>query len=258
MGRRQVVQVCAVVLMMAGQAWSAAAASGIGGLAVCGAAPRPESNAASPRTQPAAKTGTIPGLGHVAASLDWDRRHEITLTRGDIQVTRTYTPLTRQVEIIIAGADEQPVEIRLGGVDGFSITRGAQVLRGTSDPDALRALIGGRAGSAFRELIGTYERRLMAGGRSARLDDAHADGFLLAGAFVGALAGDPNAVGRARDLITGRIRARFRSVRFEFKDCVRDYEQYLLMIDSQRTSCLEAANSRDSWYVRAADRLGCE
>jgi hypothetical protein len=39
---------------------------------------------------------------------------------------------------------------------------------------------------------------------------------------------------------------------------VTEYEKYLLMIDQQRTDCLEAADSRDSWYARAADRLGCE
>ena len=92
----------------------------------------------------------------------------------------------------------------------------------------------------------------------ARVDDPHADGFLLAGALVASLAGDPTAVGRARDLITRRIRGNVRAARFQFKDCVTDYEQYLLMIDEQRTDCLEAANSRDSWYARAADRLGCE
>ncbi len=65
-------------------------------------------------------------------------------------------------------------------------------------------------------------------------------------------------MGRSRDLITRRIRGPVRSARVQFKDCVRDYEKYLLMIDTQRTQCLDAANGRDTWYARGADRLGCE
>ena len=61
-----------------------------------------------------------------------------------------------------------------------------------------------------------------------------------------------------RDLVNQRIRRKMMAVRFDFQDCVTDYERYLLQIDTQRTQCLEAANSRDSWYARAADRLGCE
>lgn len=259
MGTRQAVKVCAAVIVaVVVQAWAPALALANPVPPVCGEVSRGEKSTTTERAQAVARAGTIPGLGAVTASVDWDNRHQLTLAGGAFQVTRTYTPLTRQVEIIISGADEVPVEVRLGGVEGFRITKGVQVLRGTSDPDAIRALVSGRAVTAFRELIGNYERRLMAGARSPRVDDVHADGFVLAGAFVASLAGDPTAVGRARDLITRRIRGPFRNARFDFKDCVRDYEQYLLMIDEQRTSCLDAANGRDSWYARAGDRLGCE
>lgn len=260
---RQVGKVCAAMIvafgMQAGVPALAVAGSGLASmLPACGEVASAEGNVGAARRQAGARTGTIPGLGAVKASLEWDNRHELTLSGQDFQVTRRYTPVTRQTEIVISGDDEVPVEIRLGGADGFSITRGAQVVRGTADPDAIRALVGGKAVAAFRELIGNYERRLMAGPRAVRVDDVHADGFLLAGAFVGSLAGDPTAVGRARDLITRRIRGPIRAARFDFKDCVRDYEKYLLMIDSQRTMCLDAADGRDSWWVRAADRLGCE
>ena len=263
---RQAIKVCVLASVVVGQAWAPAVATAtaewpsvltVGSTPGCGETARVEEGTAK-RSQPGVKLGTIPGLGAVKASVDWDNRYELTLAGKDFQVTRSYTPVTRQTEIIISGADELPVEIRLGGVDGFSITKGAQVLRGTADPDAIRGLVSGRAVGAFRELIGNYERRLMAGGRTARPDDPHADGFLLAGAFVSSLAGDPTAMGRSRDLITRRIRGPFRSARVQFKDCVRDYEKYLLNIDDQRTSCLDAANGRDSWYARSADRLGCE
>src|SRR5688572_15748183 len=206
MGMRQSVKVW-VALAIAVQVWVpgvATATAGLPsvstvGLAACGEAVRVEAGTTR-RSQPTVKVGTIPGLGAIRAAVDWDNRHELTLAGKEFQVTRSYTPLMRQSEITISGDGEVAVEIRLGGVDGFSITRGAQVLRGTSDPDAIRALMGGRAVGAFRELIGNYERRLMAGATTARLDDPHADGFLLAGAFVSSLAGDPTAVGRSRDL----------------------------------------------------------
>jgi hypothetical protein len=204
------------------------------------------------------KTGRIPGLGTVRASIGWDNRKQLTLISDGFEVTRSFTPLTREVTLTIAGDGEEPLVVRLGGVDGIVISRGKHVVRGTSDADGIGSMLGGRAIAAFRERIGNYERQLMTGRTLARNDDPHAHGFLLAGAFVASLAGDPTAVGRARDLITQRIRAKLRAVRFDFKDCVTDYELYLLDIDTQRTQCLDAANGRDSWYARAADRLGCE
>jgi hypothetical protein len=204
------------------------------------------------------RSGQIPGLGSVAASIDWDNRKQLTLAGEGFRATRTYTPLTREVELTIAGSGETPLVVRFGGVEGFSVTRGTQVVRGTQDPAAIAALINGGAVSAFRERIGNYERRLMAWSAPSRVDDPHADGFLLAGALLSSLAGDPTAVGRARDLIMRRIRGKVRAVRFQFTDCVTEYELYLLEIDQQRTDCLEAANSRDSWYARASDRLFCE
>ena len=262
MGTKQAVRVwAAVALATVVQAWTPAPASASeslpAALPACGDGGRVEV-AISARRQAASRTGRIPGLGQVKASADWDGSHEMTLTGMGFEVTRRFSPVTRQAEIVISGADDVPLEIRFGSADGLSLTRGATVLRGTSNPDALRALVGGPAVAAFRELIGNYERGLMAGVRAGRADDAHADGFLLAGAFVSSLAGDPTAVGRARDLISGRIRGPFRAARFQFKDCVGDYEKYLLMIDQKRTDCLAAAEGRDSWYARAADRLGCE
>ena len=90
------------------------------------------------------------------------------------------------------------------------------------------------------------------------MDDAHGNGFLLVGALLNALHGDPAAIGRARDLIVRRAQGRMRAVRFDFQNCVKEYQTFLLEIDTDRTTCLDAANGRDSWYFRAADRLACE
>lgn len=205
----------------------------------------------------AARTGRIPGLGTVAASIGWDNRSTLTLSHRDFTVVRSFTPVTRDVELTIGGAGETPLVIRVAGAGGWSVARGGQVLGGGADPDAVRALLGGRAVAAFRDTIGQYERRLLAG-PVRRVDDPHGYGFLLAGAFVASLAGDPAAFGRARDVMQRRIRGKILAARFDFEDCVTSYELYLLDIDTQRTQCLDAANGRDSWYARALDRLGCE
>jgi len=202
---------------------------------------------------PAAKRPTQ----DVAASSGWYNRLSLVLSDRDFTVSRSFTPLTREVELVIAGRGEEPLVIRFGSADGLSVSRGGRVLRHGAHPDALRALVGGRGIAAFRERVGNFERRLMAG-VGQRVDDPHAYGFLLTGAFVASLAGDPTAFGRARDLIRQRIHRKMRAVRFDFQDCVTDYERYLLKIDTQRSQCLDGANSRDTWYARAADRLGCE
>jgi hypothetical protein len=215
------------------------------------------SNARPGQDVAASRTGRIPGLGTVAASVGWDNRATLVLSDRAFTVTRSFTPATREVELAIAGPGEHALVIRFGGSEGIVVSRGAQVVRGADDAEALRALVGGPAVAAFRERIGNFERRLNAGA-AARVDDPHAYGFLLAGAFVASLAGDPTAFGRARDVMVARIRGRVQNVRFDFRDCVTEYERYLLKIDDQRTMCLDAANGRDSWYARAADRLGCE
>lgn len=204
----------------------------------------------------AARSGRIPGIGVVNATIGWDGRKTMTLVDERFSVSRAFDPLTREVEVAISGQGEAPLVLRLGG-GALRISKGARAID-VSDGRAVREALEGGAIAAFRERIGNYERRLMAGGAPKRLDDPHADAFLLVGAFISSLAGDPTAVGRARDLIVQRIRGRVRAVRFDFKDCVTDYELYLLKIDKQRTECLEAANGRESWLTRAADRLGCE
>jgi hypothetical protein len=204
-----------------------------------------------------ARSGNIPGLGRVTGSLGWDRRAQLSLATADFEAIRTMLP-TGEFEISIAAAGEPTLVIRAGGADGLVVTRGASVVRGTSDLEALRALTSGHAATAFREHVGGYERRLISMDPSARADDAHAYGFVVTSAFVASLAGDPTAMARARDLIMRRLRGRVRAAAFQIKDCVSDYERALLQNDSNRTHCLDAANSRDAWYQRAGERLLCE
>ncbi|MEO5896796.1 MAG: hypothetical protein ABIS06_13950 [Vicinamibacterales bacterium] len=203
------------------------------------------------------RTGKIPGMGNVRGTLGWDRRAQLTLETSDFEVGRTIAP-TGEVEISIAGKGEPTIVIRVGGSEGMIVTRGSHVVRGSADAAALRGLFTGRAATAFRAHVGEFERRLIGVEPAARADDAHAYGFLLAGAFVSSLAGDPTAMGRARDLIIRRIRGRVLAAAFQFRDCVSDYERSLLQNDSGRSSCLDSANEQDAWYARAAQRVLCE
>lgn len=206
------------------------------------------------------RTGHIPGLGDITATIGWDNRVQLTLSTKEFEVTRTITP-NREIEITISGRGELvPLTIRMGGRDGLKVARGANVVWGASSSSAaaaFRAMTDGRAVAAFREHIGNYERQLIAG-TATRTDDPHAYGFLMVGAFVSSLSGDPTAVGRARDVIATRIRGGVRAVRADFKNCVADYEKALLQVDADRTSCLQSAESQDSWYARASQRLLCE
>jgi hypothetical protein len=203
------------------------------------------------------RKGHIPGLGDVTATVGWDNRVQLTLATSEFEITRAITA-NKEVEITISGRGELiPLTIRLGGREGLRVARGANVVTGTSAAAAFRSMTDGRVVSAFREHMGNYERRLMAG-TAVRTDDPHAYGFLLVGAFVASLSGDPTAVGRARDLIATRLQGRVRHVRADFKNCVAEYEKYLLQVDQNRTSCLQSAEAQDSWWERASQRLLCE
>jgi hypothetical protein len=201
----------------------------------------------------AAKAGRIPGLGIVSATIGWDNRKSMSLFGTGFVLTRTIDPLTREIEVTISGTGESSVTIRIGGPGRLRVMQSGRAVDAASSD-----VFSGRAIRALREQIGEYERGLITAKSPARLDDPHADGFYLVGALISSLAGDPSALARARDLIMRRVHGKIRAVRFEFKDCVTDYELYLLRIDTQRTQCLDAANGRDTWYARSADRLGCE
>ncbi len=259
MSERTTGQVWAVCLLGACISVAAAEASAAEpSVTACFVSPSPVAAPSGRQDHAAARAGRIPGLGNIKATVDWDNRMQLTLAGAGFEVARSYTPLTREVQLTVSGPGEEPLVIRFGGTDGLTVSRGARVIRGLADADARRALLGGRAIASFRERVGNYERQLITLGAATRVDNAHADGFLLAGAFIASMAGDTTAVGRARDLILQRVRSRMQAVRFDFRDCVTGYERYLLQIDTQRTNCIDAANDRDSWYVRAADRLGCE
>lgn len=204
-----------------------------------------------------ARSGKIPGIGTVHGTIGWDGRKIVRLAGDQFSVSRTFDPVSREVEVTISGESEEPLVIRLGGASRLRVAKAGRTID-ISNVHAVRGALDGRAIAAFRERIGNYERRLIAGGPSGRADQPHADAFLLVGAFLSSLAGDPTAVARARDLIVQRIQGKLRAARLEFEDCVTDYELYLLKIDTQRTNCLDAANDRETWYARAADRLACE
>ena len=203
------------------------------------------------------------GLGGYRATLTPDNRVKYTLDAPDFTFTRITATNSTETEITIAGSNEAPVVIRFGGGNDISVERSGQVVSirhgdGTDKLEAVAALLNGRAVSAFRRLVGSYERELM---NDTAILSAKTSPFayslLLTAAFVSQLAGDPNAVERTRDLIRRRISAKLRAAAWRTTDCVTDYEQSLMANDTRNTQCLESADNMESFWDRAGARLLC-
>ncbi len=106
------------------------------------------------------------GLGGYRATLTPDNRVKYTLDAPDFTFTRITATNSTETEITIAGSNEAPVVIRFGGGNDISVERSGQVVSirhgdGTDKLEAVAALLNGRAVSAFRRLVGSYERELM-------------------------------------------------------------------------------------------------
>ena len=202
------------------------------------------------------------GLDGYRATVTPDNRLKYTLATPDFSFTRITAVDSSETELRIEGQGEATVIIRFGGQRELSVERGGQVIalrRGDLNDklEAIGALLNGRAVTAFRRMVGSYERELM--NDRATLDAKSAPfgyGLLLTAAFVGQLAGDPNAVERTRDLIRRRIAAKVRAAAW-LRDCVTEYELALLANDTRYTQCQESADSLDSWFDRASQRTLC-
>ncbi len=211
-------------------------------------------------------TGRIAGLGEFKAAQTWDNRLKFGLATAEFAFERT-TSETGETEITIGGTGEDALIIRLGGPDGLSVEKGGRVItvrRGEDASEAVRRLVGGRALTAFRHRLGQYERQLAAetGWRKKDPMDSYAYSFLLTAALIGELAGDPNAIGRTRELIGRRILAAHGRpqpagfVRRQGEDCLMKYEQALLKNDSRASQCMEAT-ANVAWYLRYAEEVLC-
>jgi len=211
-------------------------------------------------------TGRIAGLGEFKAAQTWDNRLKFAMTTAEFEFARI-TSDTGETEITIAGKDEDALIVRLGGPDGLTVEKGGRMIdvrRGEDTSEAVRRLVGGRAITAFRQRIGQYERQLAneIGSRKQDPSDTYAYSFVLTAAFIGELAGDPNAIGRSRELIRRRIlsaRGRPQPAGFttgQGENCWMNYEQALLANDERNSQCMDAANSV-AWYLRGAERLLC-
>ena len=210
--------------------------------------------------------GRIAGLGEFTVALLWDNRVKVAMTTTNFEFERI-TSESGETAITVRGSGEETLTIHFGGTDGLSVEKGDRAIRVTRSADsseAVRRLVGGRAITAFRQQVGQYERQL-AGETAGRKPDAldpFAYTFMLTTAFIGELAGDPNAIGRSRELIRRRVlAARGRSQQASFmmrqgENCWMTYEQALLANDTRNTQCMDSANNV-AWYLRGAERLLC-
>lgn len=190
-----------------------------------------------------------------------DNRLKYTLESPEFTFTRITAPDTGETEMTISGSLEAPVTVRFGRTTGLIVERSGQVVAiGSRDDsgDAAAALLKGRAVAGFRRMVGAFERELLSDpARLAGDGSPFAYSLLLSAAFVGELAGDPNAIDRTRDLIRRRIAAKLRAVAWQARDCVTEYERALLANDDRNTQCMEAADNLDSVFARGAERLLC-
>jgi hypothetical protein len=203
------------------------------------------------------------GIGGYTAAVTADNRLKYTLAAADFTFTRISAANSTETEIAIAGPNEAPVVIRFGGPGGLSVERGGQMVmlrHGETDDklEAIAALLNGRGVTAFRALVGSYERDLMNDAATLGAKTSpFAYSLLLTAAFVSELAGDPNAMARTRELIRRRIAAGLRAAAWRKVDCVTDYERALLANDTRNTQCMESADNLESFWDRAGARLLC-
>jgi len=220
-----------------------------------------------PRTS---RRGRIQDLGEIEVSMLWDNRARVQMKGSDFEFRKIISD-GGETEFVISGGGEPDVTIGLGR-SGVTVARGSEIvtIQGAGSQaanDQARGLLTGRALAAFRERAGTYERRLLREEaaqhqplwKAERQDEPYGYSVLLSAGLLSELTGDPSAFDRLHELIVRRILSRTQVIRvgFQTRDCVTEYELYLVQIDGQLRQCLEAADGRDTWYGRAADRLGC-
>ena len=199
-------------------------------------------------------------IGGYRAVVTPDNRLKYTLESPEFTFTRVTAPDTGETEITISGSLDAPVTIRFGRTTGLIVERSGQVVAiGSRDDsgDAAAALLKGRAVAGFRRMVGAFERELLSDpARLAGEGSPFAYSLLLSAAFVGELAGDPNAIDRTRDLIRRRIAGKLQAASWR-TDCVTEYELALLANDTRYTQCQASADAMDYWYERSAQRALC-
>ena len=176
----------------------------------------------------------------------------VDLSGKGCAAARTMRPV-REVEYEVTGGGELislQMRVRSGHL---SIRRGANVVTGVTNLAQARSLTDGRAVASLREHIGEFERRLLTGASSSR--DPHAHGFLLQGALIAQIGGDPVAVSRARDVV---MRPQASLAAAGADRCAADYDRVLPDADRRRTACLMRADADDSWHARVGERLLCD
>jgi hypothetical protein len=197
-------------------------------------------------------THSIPGVGDVTIDVA-ETRVRFALAASDFSLTRTVSR-SGGVDLEVGGGGELVgLLVRMGPAQPFTTRRGASTIGGVSNLSALRAFTDGRAVASARERVGEYERQLLRNAGAAA--DPHAHGFLLAVALLSAMAGDPAATGRARDIITDQA-SRTLSRRDDV--CLPEYARAALPADERRGSCFQSANADDSWHERQGKRLLCD
>ena len=228
-----------------------AAASSV--LPACGEGTRVERTATAPRGQ-AGTGGQDPGARRGRRLLDWDNRHELTLAGDGFQVTRTH-PAHAEVEITMRVPAKRRWRSGSAASDGFSITRG-RVVRGVRIRTRFARWSVESGVAAFREQVGHYERRLIAGAKSAGSMTRMPTGSCWRGRCSVRWPATPSRSG-GRAISSPPCPRAVPRAGVEFRDCVRDYELYLM--SRPRAHRLPRCRQRPRQLVHAWRRpSGCE
>src|SRR5262245_47138481 len=193
-----------------------------------------------PRTS---RRGRIQDLGEIEISMLWDNRARVQMKGSDFEFRKSISE-GGETEFVISGGGEPDVTIGLGR-NGVTVARGSEfvTIQSQAQNDQLRGMLAGRAVAAFRQRAGAYERRLLREEaaqhqplwKAERQDEPYGYSVLLSAGLLSELTGDPSAFDRLHELIVRRILSRTRVIKvgFQTRDCVTEYELYLVQIDGQ-------------------------
>jgi hypothetical protein len=212
------------------------------------------------------------------------------IENGGTQIIGSQIVLTNR-----AGTDPTVITIQDGG--GYTISRGDKtiILNDSADDVATarqkkaeaRQLIGSQAVQAFRTSMAKIEREVKDEQIVLDTDPFRYYGIVSPGlqdaAIIAEIGGDRMAVTHARDhllnmvrrrqqragkyMAVGLIKASFESPRTgrgrllkaQFRDCVAEYEQFLMRLDAKHRECLQSANSNyNTYWMSAGMRFACE
>jgi hypothetical protein len=187
-----------------------------------------------------------------SAGIDANGNAAISVAHGGLRIDKTVTPSGEAAVRIAYGREVVGIWSTAGAITVSRNGKSATIYIGTDGGAAVdrvrRLLLGSPAVRAVRRL--TTKLELDEGEDTLATMSTLVDGVL-----VGILDGDEGVAERVGRRLTRKIRASLRSA--AIRDCVGEYEAYLLHSDTLLTDCLKTADRQGRLADRMAQRLLC-